>query len=425
MSDVLVVSTFEGGYQPSTAITATTALQRGGIDADLYDIYVEGLDLQRFEDTGIVAVSVPLFDSLNAGVQLAAKIRAVNPRSEIVFYGQYATINATRLAGRHGDFAVVGEWERPLVELSRRLLDGGNTPVDGIVDAAMALRGESVHPVFTRNHFGLPNRSLAPPLSKYPQPQLSKLLGEQHIVGSVEATRGCHHRCSYCSVFAAYDGKVLLVGEDLIVEDVRQLVAGGMTHLTFTDADFFNARHHGLKILRRLHAEFPELTYDATTRVDHIMENLELVKESARLGMRVITSALEFPSDTVLQQLDKEITVEMTEACIEELRNSGIRLNPTFIMFNPWIGLEDLVLFEEFTERAGLAEIIDPVQFETRLHLYKGSPLLKNHSVQQLQLEEREFHYEWKHPDPRVDEVYFSSLTPAEEGVFKRCCLKC
>lgn len=44
----LVASTFEGGYQPLNAISATTALLDADIEAQLIDIYVEGLALERF-----------------------------------------------------------------------------------------------------------------------------------------------------------------------------------------------------------------------------------------------------------------------------------------------------------------------------------------------------------------------------------------
>ena len=277
----------------------------------------------------------------------------------------------------------------------------------------------------SRDHFRVPNRRLAPGLMKYPQPQTEKLTGAKEVVGGLETTRGCHHKCTYCSVFAAYDGKVLVVPQDIVIEDARNLIDQGMTHLAFTDADFFNAKRHGLSIIRRLHEEFPNLTYDFTTRVDHILGNQEMLREMGRLGVRFITSALEFPKQRVLDEVFKEVTVELIEQTIAFMRDCGIVLNPTFIMFNPWIDLRDLVLFSEFVEHNKLDDVIDPIQYETRLHLYKGSPLLNNPSIQALRLEEHEFYFDWKHPDPRVDEVYMQSLTPVEEGVFKRCCLKC
>jgi radical SAM superfamily enzyme YgiQ (UPF0313 family) len=427
MSDALIISTFEGGYQPMTAMTAASALSVAGFDTDLLDIYVEGPDPGRFKNTDTIGISIPLFDALNAGIQVANQARNANPSANIIFFGQYATINASRLSGVHGDYTIAGEWELPLTHLVKRLKNGGVPPdgIPGVVDSVAARAGHPTHPFLSRDHFRTPNRHFAPGLTKYPQPQIEKLTGSSQIVGGLEGTRGCHHKCTYCSVFAAYDGKVLLVPQDVVIEDVRNLVAQGMTHLTFTDADFFNAKRHGLEIIRRLHHEFPALTYDFTTRVDHILENPETLREMGRMGLRFITSALEFPKQRVLDEVFKEVSVEMIEQSIALMRSCGIVLNPTFIMFNPWIGLDDLVLFNEFVERNGLDEVIDPIQYETRLHLYKGSPLLDNPSIKALKLEEHEFHFDWKHPDPRVDELYLQSLTPVEEGVFKRCCLKC
>jgi hopanoid C-3 methylase len=422
---VLLVSVYEGGYQPISIATATTPLLEAGFEVAVLDTYVDGVQEDRLYDAGLVAIALPLFDAVHPGIEVAKLVRQVNPAAHVTYFGQHATIHAARLTGKYGDSCISGEWEEPLVALARKVAGLPQEMLPGVVDLEKVESGEGLHPYMPRNHFRLPTRDLLPPLYKYPNQQIDKLLGAKQIVGSTEIARGCHHKCLYCSVFAAYDGKVILVPEELVVQDVRTLVAMGMTHLTFIDADFFNAKHHGIKILRRLHAEFPKLTYDITTRVDHILENPDAVREMDELGVRIITSALEFPSQVVLDAMNKEITLEQTERAIAFMKTTNIKLNPTFIMFNPWVGLEDLTLFNDFVQRNDLDEVIDPVQYETRLSLYKGSPLLQLPSVQALDLIENEFHVDWKHADPRVDELHAQSVTPAEEGVFKRCCLKC
>lgn len=421
----LVASTFEGGYQPLNAISATTALLDADIDAQLIDIYVEGLSVERFSGADLVFICVPLFDSLTAGTQLAKTLKKANPDQKICFFGQYATINAKSLSVKYGDYAIAGEWEKPIVSLAKHLNGVQEQDLRGVIDRTRGLSSEIVVPQLIRDGFRLPRRDLAPPLHKYPQPQLEKLLGRKALVGGVEGSRGCHHKCSYCSVYAAYDGKVLLVADDLVERDVANLVAQGMTHLTFTDADFFNAKKHGLKIIRELHSLFPDLTYDFTTRVDHILENKEAIKEMGQLGLAFITTALEFPKQEVLDQIFKEMDVPMIEEALAFLKEAGVKVNPTFITFNPWVNLEDMAELHDFIARNELDNIVDPIQFETRLHLYKGSPLLDNASVKELKLEEHEFHFDWQHSDSRMDKLFMDSVTPPEEGVFKRCCLKC
>jgi hypothetical protein len=145
----------------------------------------------------------------------------------------------------------------------------------------------------------------------------------------------------------------------------------------------------------------------------------------AALGVKFIVTSLEFPSQEMLDAIQKEITIEDIEEVIRFLQSVNIKLSPAFIMFNPWTRMEDLVTFSKFVEKNDLDTIIDPIQYETRLHLYKGSPLLSVPSIKALELSEYEFNYEWKHPDPQIEEVFTQILTPPEEGVFKRCCLKC
>ena len=216
----LVASTFEGGYQPLNAISATTALLDADIEAQLIDIYVEGLSLERFSDADLVFICVPLFDSLTAGTQLAKQLKEAKPSQKICFFGQYATINAKSLASEYGDYAIAGEWEKPIVSLAKHLSGEQGQDLRGVIDRTRGLSSEIVVPQLIRDGFRLPRRDLAPPLHKYPQPQLEKLLGEKKVVGGVEGSRGCHHKCSYCSVYAAYDGKVLLVSDDLVERDV-------------------------------------------------------------------------------------------------------------------------------------------------------------------------------------------------------------
>jgi len=425
--EMSVLSLFEGGYQPITALSAVTALKNAGHQPRFLDMYVEGEQcLEHLGEDALILIPIPLFDSLQAAIRTVGKLRERSRNQTVVLFGQHSTINARRLVGRHCDYAIVGEWEQPIVSLVDKMLGRGDGRLLGVMDPQLAKLNAPFPPHMPRNSIAQPDRGVAPPLEKYPQPQLARLLGGQRVVGGIETTRGCHHKCSYCSVYAAYDGKVLMTQLEAVVADVRSLVDQGMEHLTFIDADFFNAKKYALQVIERLHKEFPALTYDFTTRVDHILENRDPIRQMAAMNVRVITSALEFPTQRVLDEVYKEMTVPMMEEAVRFIADCGIQLNPTFITFNPWVGLGDFVEFHDFLARNRLESSVDPIQYETRLHLYKGSPLMKNASIQKLEMVEREFDYDWKHPDPRVDELFQSSVTPVtEQSGFKRCCLKC
>ncbi|UCH98701.1 MAG: radical SAM protein [Candidatus Aminicenantes bacterium] len=245
------------------------------------------------------------------------------------------------------------------------------------------------------------------------------------IVGNVETTRGCHHTCKFCSVYAVSGTKVKFIDQDIVMADVDQLVKEGVEHITFVDAEFINSIKFSLSIVNRIHEKYPHLTYDFTTRVDHIVENEDAVAEFRKTGCIAITTSIEFPSEEILKKLQKDITLSDIVKAMEILKRNGIQVNTTFVTFNPWTNLEGLVNLASFIKNNNLGDVIDPIQYETRLHLYKGSPLLKDEEISKLKLNEREFHWEWEHPDPQVEEVFQKMVQPVEEGEFKRCCVRC
>ncbi len=418
---VLLVSNFEGGYQPISVATACSALIDNGFNTSILDTYVDGIKEEVLEKADFVAISIPLFDALFPAIEIAKIVRKLNKKAHIAFFGQYASINANRLSPKYSDTCISGEWEDVLVDLAQQLSENKDTIFSTVMSLSQVKRcGQKVI-----QKFYVPNRKLLPPLHKYPQDQIDKLCGNKQVVGGTEISRGCHHKCLYCSVYAAYEGKVLTIPEEVTILDVRNMVKNGMTHLTFMDADYFNSKYNGINIIKKLHSEFPTLTYDFTTRVDHINANKEIIAEMSNLGVKFITTAIEFPCQEVVDEIAKDINIKDIEEALHFLRGTNIKINPTFIMFNPWIKLENLMDFKVFVKKNKLDDIIDPIQYETRLHIYKGSPLMQRKSIQNLELVEHEFNYEWKHPDPRVDEVYSQMVTPAEAGIFKRCCLKC
>jgi hypothetical protein len=64
-------------------------------------------------------------------------------------------------------------------------------------------------------------------------------------------------------------------------------VAEGATHISFGDPDFLNGPTHALRIERALHESFPQITFDATIKIQHILEHATLPPGAAALRMSV------------------------------------------------------------------------------------------------------------------------------------------
>ena len=124
-----------------------------------------------------------------------------------------------------------------------------------------------------RGEFEPPARDLLPPLERYAHLALG---GDERLAGYVEASHGCVHRCRHCPVPPVYDGRIRIVGADTVVRDIARLVELGARHITFGDPDFLNGRRHSLRVVQAMHERFPDLTFDCTTKVEHILRHAEL-----------------------------------------------------------------------------------------------------------------------------------------------------
>ncbi|HCU92208.1 MAG TPA: hypothetical protein DHU96_05500 [Actinobacteria bacterium] len=105
--------------------------------------------------------------------------------------GQYAWLNAQALASVT-DGVVVDEPEGMIAQLLAYARgEVTASQVDGI------FTGTGTRPKPRRcvaRDWQLPARDLFPPIASHPEHDT-----EFGLLGNIEATRGCHHRCSYCT----------------------------------------------------------------------------------------------------------------------------------------------------------------------------------------------------------------------------------
>ena len=124
-------------------------------------------------------------------------------------------------------------------------------------------------PALTRWDYPLPARDLLPKLDAYARLEIN---GETRLAGYTETTRGCLHTCTHCPIVPIYNGRFFAVPCTTVLADIRQQVQAGARHITFGDPDFLNGPTHALKIARALHEEFPNITFDFTAKVDHLIQ---------------------------------------------------------------------------------------------------------------------------------------------------------
>jgi hypothetical protein len=218
-----------------------------------------------------------------------------------------------------------------------------------------------------------PALDLLPPLGAYTRLAIG---GEERVVASVEASRGCTHRCRHCPVPVVYDGRIRVNDVDTVLATVAAQVERGAQHVSFGDPDFFNGVHHSMRVVRAMHARFPELTFDCTVKVEHVVAHADLWPDLAAAGCLFVVSAFESMNDHILERLDKGHTAADAARAVALLRGHGITVRPSWLPFTPWSTLTDVQAILEFVAEHGLVGDVDPVQYTIRLLVPEGSLLL-------------------------------------------------
>jgi hypothetical protein len=258
---VLLISGYELGHQPLHLAAAAAELLAAGFEVRALDLAVEPWSDRHLESVDAVAISVPMHTALRLGLEAARRVRRQRPGLPIAFYGLYAGVGAEE-SSELVDRRICGEYEDALVEWLRSL--GNRWPTGGTsIDIG-------------RRRFRRPARHLLPPLDRYAH----LAIGDDHrLVGYVEASHGCRHRCTHCPVPTVYDGRYRVTGDETVLADVAQLVDAGARHITFGDPDFLNAPAYARRVLESVHSAFPDLTFDVTVKVEHILDHADLLPD--------------------------------------------------------------------------------------------------------------------------------------------------
>lgn len=396
---VLLVSCYELGHQPAGISMPLGFLRRAGYGAETMDVSVECVDVEKIGRARFIGISVPMHTALRLSVKVAEQIRRINPACHICFYGLYASLNADYLLRTVADFVIGGEVEESLLALIKAVDAGQSAEVEGVTT-----KTRRSLPVLERLDFNLPDRSTLPSIERYARLDSR---GELRLAGYTEASRGCLHLCTHCPIPPVYKGRFFVVPQKVVLEEIRNLVAEGASHITFGDPDFLNGPQHSLRIGRAMHAEFPSITFDFTAKIEHLLKHRDLMPEFAELGCLFVVSAVESLSDKVLTHLEKGHTRRDVSEAIELLRNAGIALRPSFVAFTPWTSIDDYIELIDFVEANSLIDHVDPVQYSIRLLIPPGSILLERQDTRSWigPLDQQSFSYRWSHPDGRMDQL--------------------
>ena len=391
---VVLINPYELGRQPFGLAEPAAWLKREGCEVRCLDLSVQMLEPEVLAGAELVAIYVAMHTATRIAVAALPRIQQLAPHAHLCVYGLYAPMNEAMFRDLGVATVLGGEVEPALVSLVRRLKNNdGKIQTEPVVSLA-------------KIDFIAPDRSGLPALVRYAHLLLGK--DETRVVGFAEGSRGCKHMCRHCPVVPVYQGKFRILPVEVVMQDIRQQVAAGAQHISFGDPDFFNGPTHAERLMQALHAEFPNVTYDATIKIQHLLAHAELLPVLKQTGCLFITSAVESVDDQVLEHLAKHHTNADFGRAVQLVRATGITLAPTFVPFTPWTTLEGYIALLARLVELKLIESVPPIQLAIRLLVPQGSELLKLPGFMNYlgAFDPQLLGYPWQNADRRVDALH-------------------
>jgi radical SAM superfamily enzyme YgiQ (UPF0313 family) len=412
----LLINTYELGHQPFGIGSTVSWLREAGTEVDVIDLAVDRLDEGHVVSADLVAFYVPMHTATRIAIEFLGQVKRLNPSAHICFFGLYAPVNEGYLRSLGVQTVLGGEWEERFAALVRSLAAVGASGASGVEPGP---RQELPVIGLERLRFRVPDRTGMPPLRRYAQ--LERADGERRTAGYTEATRGCKHLCRHCPIVPVYGGRFRVVQREVVLEDVRRQVAVGAEHVSFGDPDFFNGPTHALAVVRAVHDEFPDLTYDVTIKIEHLKRHQDLLPELRDTGCVFVTSAVEALDEPSLTAYEKNHTAQDFIEVAGEFRRIGLALSPTFVTFSPWTTPESLAELLWTLAELELVDSVPPVQYAIRLLIPAGSRLLELPDIRDIigPFDEAALVYPWKHGNPVVDELFESVRAEVEHHADK------
>jgi Radical SAM superfamily len=407
---VVLISTYELGRQPFGLSSPAAWLRKQSHHVTCLDLSRQEVNETVISEAQLIAFYVPMHTATRLALEFLPNLRQLNPHAHFCAYGLYAPLAAQSFQALGVTSLFGGEFEQSLVDLTEHLAGRSAFPQIHPLDSNISL---------ARLRFQIPDRSGLPALRSYAH--LILPMGQHRTVGYTEATRGCKHLCRHCPIVPVYKGVFRIVDRNVVLADIRQQVAAGAQHITFGDPDFFNGTGHAIPIVEALHREFPDLTYDVTIKVEHLLKNADLIPTLRNTGCLFVISAVESLDEVILEKLQKGHTRADFFHVIELFRSSGLALQPTFVPFTPWTTFDNYLDLLIQIRRLDLIESVAPIQLVIRLLIPPLSRILELEDIRGMigPLDSAALVFPWKNQNPRLDELSaeLQTIVATSEGL--------
>ena len=295
-------------------------------DVKILDMRLDGnisQELERFQPD-IVGVT-GYITHVPAIKNICQQIKKLQPEVLTIVGGQHATVSTGDFAHPDIDIIVIGDGVPTLREIVQKV-EIGEDPreIRGIAfyqDGKLS-RTEA-RPLTNLDDFPFPDRSLTKQYRKYYH-------NEQLQFDAIFRTsRGCPHRCNFCTQWKLTNGKYLTRSVENIVKELQQIEEDS---INLVDDDAFLDAKRMSRLADAIEAAGIKKRYLALTRSDSVLINAELMRKWQRIGLDSLYMGFEFYDQEDLDYVGKRASPEKNEQAIELLQSLHIHIYPMFMV---------------------------------------------------------------------------------------------
>ena len=351
------------GFQvpPMACIYLGTILKQAGHEVRVYDENVcdvydrkTGKISSEVLNSEVVGVSL-ITPPVPRGEAFLKEIKRQNPEARTLAGGfHFLDYEEAERFAEFTDLVVRGEGENIIVDAVENGLEG---VVNGVKDGKHELEFE---PVMDLDELPFPDFSIVKNLNKrnWVERAFGKLM-------PVETSRGCPHKCNFCSEWKYHGRKTRYKSAERELEEVRRILKMGHNRILFID-DNYSAipnRRGRLESMVKVKERNPRLTTITIDGVPIIRRGEEYIKLMKRAGIDLVMLGVESLNPKTLEWLGKPHTVEEAERCVKAMARNGIRVHCFGIMHSVYDDEETVIDFSDKVRKWGAhsIQIVQPI----------------------------------------------------------------
>ena len=286
----------------------------------------------------IVGISSLFTPYYREALEVAIRIKK-NSKAIVVIGGSHASAAPeSLLASPYVDYVIVGEGEKPFVELLRALLN--HTPLGAVSNLAYRRAGELVFNPVGEN---FPIDDLLPPdLSEF-SPEAYRL-GRKPMVFMI-TSRSCPHKCSFCSVHTTFGTNYRRRALANVLEEIELRYGQGYRVIDFEDDNLTYYKQTFKELCRRLIDRFPhrEMEFVAMNGISYLSLDDELLELMYRAGFSHLNLALVSSDKSVRETTKRPHTLEAYLRVVNKAHELGFKIVSYQILGLPNESLESMI----------------------------------------------------------------------------------